>query len=134
MSNVSRLAAEFSQSSPLEFQKLVRRLAETIDRFATGLEAAVKWRQLVFAKNGDFHHWILAITLTKKSVNLHFHYGSLLDDPKGLLVAGSSRFLRKIEFASADELDEGALLDLVAQAVDKHQYFKENWKRIQAEG
>lgn len=130
----SQLIKDFTQSSPDEFQQIVGRLVKAIERVPTKLDAVVKWRQLTFARNGDFHHWVCAIALTKKSVNLLFHYGSLLDDRNGVLVAGESKFLRKVAYATCDQIDEAEILGLVAQAIDKNQDFKDNWKSIQAEG
>jgi hypothetical protein len=63
---------------------------------------------------------------------LNFHYGGLLSDPGGIFKAGESKFLRKIEYKTVDEVDDRIVLDFIRQAVDKHQYFKENWRQIQA--
>ncbi|HEY5629917.1 MAG TPA: hypothetical protein VIR16_10435, partial [Candidatus Limnocylindrales bacterium] len=59
---------------------------------------------------GDFHHWICGIATTRKGATLQFHFGGLLPDPDDVLTAGASRFLRKLEFPSAEMVDA----DLIA--------------------
>ena len=95
MSIPSPLVAEFTQSAAPGFQGIVSHLVDVIGGASVKLDTAVKWRQLTFAKEGDFHHWICAIALSKKSVNLIFHFGGLLDDSTGAFVIGSSKFLRR---------------------------------------
>jgi hypothetical protein len=56
-------------------QRLIAAVCEQAD-----MDAAVKWRQLTFAVEGDFDHWVCAVAPTKKRVNLTFHFGRLLRD------------------------------------------------------
>ena len=123
MSNSLTLVREFTNGSPPEFAEIVARLVKTISSSPVKLDAAVKWKQLTFAIQGDFHHWICAIRITKKSVGLTFHYGGLLDDPRGIFSAGDSKFLRKIEYKTVEDVDDAVVLDFIQQAIDKHQYF-----------
>jgi hypothetical protein len=81
-------------------------------------DAAIKWRQLTFAVDGDFDHWICAVAATKRQVHLTFHFGSLLDDRAGVFAASEAKFVRKIGFESADDVDAGVIDDLLAQAVE----------------
>ena len=94
----------------------------------------MKWEQLTYAKNADFHHWIVGIKVTKKFVGLVFHFGGLLEDPRGVFNCGASKFARKIEYRQMDDIDVDVLQALLRQATDKVTYFKEHWKEIQASG
>jgi hypothetical protein len=112
--------------------EVVYALVEIIERTSVPLDAAVKWRRLTFAREGDFHHWICGIAITKRAVTLVFHFGGILDDPEGRLVAAASTFFRKMEFRSPADVDAQVVLAFVEQAIDRLQYFKDNWKAIQS--
>jgi len=131
LSDSLTLPGEFMQGLTPEFAEIVTRLMSTIDSSPVRLDAAIKWKQLTFALQGDFHHWICAISITKKSVGLVFHYGGLLSDPGGIFHAGESKFFRKIEYHTIADVDHAVVLDFVRQAIEKYAYFKENWKQIQ---
>jgi hypothetical protein len=128
------LAGDFAQGAKPEYAEIVMRLAKIISSHPVKLDAAIKWKKLTFALQGDFHHWICAIGITKKSVDLIFHYGGLLSDTGGIFRAGESKFLRKIEYQTMADIDEAVVHDFIQQAIDKNQYFKENWKQIQRSG
>ena len=134
MSTSPMLPGEFVQGLTPEFAEIVTCLVEVIDHSPVKLDAAIKWRQLTFALQGDFHHWICAISVTKKSVGLVFHYGGLLSDTGGIFRSGESKFLRKIEYHTIADVDSAVVLDFIRQALEKHQYFKANWKQIQRGG
>jgi hypothetical protein len=68
----------------------------------SGLDEAVKWSRLTFTAGGDWHHWLCAVAVTARGVNLMFHKGALLDDPARLL-RGEGRYLRQIPHALAVE-------------------------------
>ena len=105
-----------------------RAVADSVQSCGVELDSAMKWGRATYATQGDFHHWICAISTTKKAVALTFHFGGLLDDPEGRLVAGSSRFLRKLEYRSPDEVDADVVCEFIDQALGKYDYFKEHWK------
>lgn len=128
----TKTVADFAANADVRFRPIVMRLAAIIHTAPEQLDVAVKWSNLTFAREGDFHHWICAIAVTKKAVSLNFHFGALLDDPTGLLKAGSSRFLRKLEYRALDDVDDAVVRDFVTQALIRLQYFKDNWKAIQA--
>jgi hypothetical protein len=77
---------------------------------------AIKWRRLTFTVDGDWHHWVCAIGVTARAVNLVFHKGSLLDDPSGLL-AGDGRYTRQIPYDRA-AADPDAISALVRAAIE----------------
>jgi hypothetical protein len=128
------LISEFSQISTPEYKQIVERLDNIIQGSSNGLSCAVKWGQLTYAKDGDFHHWICAIKITRNFVGLIFHFGGLLVDPGKVFVTGASKFVRKIEYRSVDEIEENIILEFIHQAMDKLETFKANWREIQAKG
>jgi hypothetical protein len=81
------------------------------------LDVAVKWRQLTFAVEGDFDHWICAVAPTKKRVNLTFHFGRLLRENAGLFDESDAKFVRKIGYETLEDVDDAAIGDLVSQAI-----------------
>ncbi len=129
--STQKLVADFAESATAEQRRIVERLVDLIERSRPPLDAAVKWRQLTFARQGDFHHWICAIAIRKNSVDLIFHFGGLLDNPHGVLKAGSSLFFRKIEYRTLQDVDDAVVLNLITQAVNRLDYFKQNWKELQ---
>lgn len=125
------LVTDFENGANSEFKKIIERIVEIVENSGSDLDTAVKWKQLTFAIRGDFHHWICSIKKTKKFIGLNFHYGGLLDDKTNSFSVGTSRFLRKIEYRTLADVKEGVIQDFIAQALSKHQYFKDNWKELQ---
>lgn len=99
---------------------------------AAPLQSAIKWRQLTYAVNGDFHHWICAIAVARKQVTLNFHFGALLADPEGAFRQGTSKFMRMLDYTAPAAVDAGIIARRVTEAVARRDYFKANWQRIQA--
>jgi len=124
---------QFTDGTDANARAIVDALVQAMGRAAQPLSVAVKWGRLTFAAQGDFHHWLCGIAITKRAVSLQFHFGGLLDDPDGHLIVGSSRFLRKIDFHTAEEVDSDAVLGFVNQALDRLEYFRDIWQAIQAE-
>jgi hypothetical protein len=77
-----------------------------------------KWGQLTFTLDGDWHHWICAISPTKSAVKLVIHKGSLLDDPQGEL-EGTGRYRRSISFRAPDEVNRDLVAPILRQAADR---------------
>lgn len=126
-----QLLQDFVRGSSPEHQQIAFRLMEIIEASGEDLDCAIKWGQLTYAKNADFHHWILAIKMTKKYVGLVFHFGGLLEDPNGIFISGASKFGRKLEYRRIEDIDKEIVLDFLRQALNKLPYFKEHWKEIQ---
>ncbi len=131
---MSDLCEEFTHSASLEFKAIVDRIDTIIEASDLNLDSAIKWGQLTYAANDDFHHWICALKITRHFVGLSFHFGGLLVDPAGVLIAGSSKFVRKIEYRHIDEVDARIILGFIQQALEKLDYFKAHWREIQQEG
>jgi hypothetical protein len=90
-------------------------LADRVHAAGEGIAEAIKWRRLTFAVDDDWHHWLCAIAVTARGVDLVFHKGSLLDDPSGLL-EGDDRYVRRLPHDRA-AADPTAVTALVRQAI-----------------
>ena len=121
---------EFIENADLKHQEIIRKLIEIVIESNPELACAIKWQQLTFALNNDFHHWICAIKKTKSSVNLNFHFGSYLIDNSNLLIAQTSKFLRQMKFCQINELNKAVITDFVQQAINKLPEFKATWKEV----
>ena len=97
-------------------QEQARNLAAAVHGADEAVVEAIKWRRLTFTVDDNWHHWLCAITVTKRGVSLMFHKGSLLDDPVGLL-RGDGSYLRHIP---PDQIAEhpDAVTALVRQAIE----------------
>lgn len=90
-------------------------LASRVHAAGDRVAEAIKWRRLTFTVDGNWHHWLCAIAVSRQGVRLVFHKGSLLDDPAGLL-EGEDRYVRQIPHDRA-AADPEAVTDLVRQAI-----------------
>ena len=91
------------------------RLAEVIVEALPDAQYARKWGRLTVTRNSDWHHWICAISSTRKAVKLVLHKGALLDDPQGVL-EGDGKYARSIAFRASDEIDTSVLVPILRQA------------------
>jgi hypothetical protein len=96
-------------------QEQVEWLAGKVHAAGDGVAESIKWRRLTFTVEDDWHHWLCAIAVTKRGVDLVFHKGSLLDDPTGVL-QGDGSYVRQIPYDQATA-DPEAVTALVRQAV-----------------
>jgi len=113
----------FIQSVPPDFVPMVIRLEEAVSSVRADFDTRFSYGMLMFTLGRDFRHWICAIGVTKKAVNLRFLYGVLLDDPRSVLRAGTS-ILKTIDFAALEDIDVELVTDYVREAVDKLEAFK----------
>jgi hypothetical protein len=77
----------------------------------------------MYALRGDWRTWVCAIDATRKGVSLRFLYGVILDDPRGVLRAGSS-VLKTWDFAFDDRIDLEAVAPYVSDAIAKYPVYK----------
>jgi hypothetical protein len=106
----------------------VREVAEhliVIVRRRSKLNSAIKWRQLTFALDGDFDHWICAVAGTSRQARLTFHFGALLDDVAGVFAPSDAKYVRRITFTSGGDVDEAIVADLLSQALDTLPRFRQ---------
>ena len=128
---ISTIVRDFVTNTTKSFESIVYDLVDVIEKSGHKLDCSIKWKNLTFAKNENFHHWLCSISITKKFVGLNFHFGGLLEDPNNLFTTGTSKFLRKLEFKDTAEIKSDVINDFLNQAVNKLQYFIDNWKEIQ---
>jgi hypothetical protein len=102
---------------------LVVALDEAVRKAHPGFDVAIRYRILMYALRGDWRTWVCAIDVTKKGACLRFLYGVLLDDPRGVLRAGSS-VLRTWDFAFGDLVDPAAVGSYVTEAVARYPEYK----------
>lgn len=96
---------------------IFERLIEIIERAEPRMQAAIKWGQLAFTVDGDWHHWICALKGTRDDfVSLVMHKGAILEDEAGML-SGTGKYSRQMRIRSASDIGEAALTDLIRQAV-----------------
>ncbi len=92
-------------------------LDDAVRAAAPDLDVAIKYRILTYAIRGDWRTWVCAVQATKKSVCLHFLYGVLLVDPKGVLRAGTS-VLKTWDMGFEEVVDVAAVGVYVSEAVE----------------
>lgn len=112
------------------FVPIVEALDSAIMRACADFDVAIKYRMLTYTLGQDYRHWICAIGVTKKTVCLRFLYGVMLDDPRGVLRAGTS-ILKTLDVASLEEVDAQLVTDYVTEAVGKYEEFKAEARKRQ---
>jgi hypothetical protein len=108
---------------------LVVALDEAVRKAHPAFDVAIKYRLLMYALHGDWRAWVCAIDARKKSVCLRFLYGVMLDDPHGVLRAGTS-VLKTWDFALDDVVDPAAVGAYVTEAVARYDDFKTNERKV----
>ena len=94
----------------------VTEVAGLISGVDSRLNQAIKWGRLTFAIQGNWHHWLCSIAVTKRTSNLVFHKGVLLEDPEGMLT-GTGRYVRQVPLATAKQRPT-AVIKLVRSAIE----------------
>jgi hypothetical protein len=92
-----------------------KRLVEVILAELPDAEHERKWGRLTFTRNGDWHHWICAISPTKAAVKLVIHKGALLADHDREM-EGQGRYTRSIPFKSPAEVDPKVVAPILREA------------------
>ena len=95
------------------------------------LDVAIKYRILMYSLRRDWRTWVCAIDASKKNVHLRFLYGVLLDDPRGILRAGSS-VLKTWDFGFDEAVDEAGVGAYVAEAVARYDEYNANQDQVLA--
>ena len=96
----------------------VRILAAAVQAAGIDFDCKVTYRMLVYTFGQRWHEWVVAIGVSKSSVNLRFLFGIQLDDPAGILRAGSTT-AAQADFTSAAEVDAELVTAYVREAVEK---------------
>lgn len=82
-----------------------------------GLSPAIKWGQPTYTLDGAN---VAGLGVFKSYFGLWFFQGALLQDPEGLLVAGSegrTQAQRQLRFHDGEAIDEARVRDFVSEAV-----------------
>jgi hypothetical protein len=93
----------------------VERLIDLILDVLPDAQDERKWGRLTFTREGDWHHWICAISSTGNAVKLVLHKGALLADQHGVM-EGEARYSRAIAFRSPEEVDADVLAPILGEA------------------
>jgi hypothetical protein len=93
----------------------VKRLIDLILDVLPDAQYERKWGRLTFTREGDWHHWICAISSSKTAVKLVIHKGALLADPHGVM-EGEGRYSRAIAFRSPEQVDADILAPILREA------------------
>jgi hypothetical protein len=108
------LASQGSAARPL-----ITALDRAVRSAYGNFDVAVKYRMLMYTIDGRWRNWVCAIGTTKDSVALRFLNGVSMEDPKGVLRAGTS-ILKTWDFSFDDRVDERAVKAYVRDAVSRH--------------
>ncbi|MCT7658997.1 DUF1801 domain-containing protein [Mycobacterium deserti] len=114
---------EFLQHHKPAVRDAAERLIATITGCAR-FDEAIKWRQLTFAIDSDFDHWVCAVSATATHARVAFHFGTWLDDPDAVFDTSDAEFVRRISYRSADEVDQAVVRRLVTQALEELPRFR----------
>jgi hypothetical protein len=98
-----------------EGRSTAKRLIEVILGELPDAQHECKWGQLTFTREGDWHHWICAVSTTTQAVKLVIHKGGLPADPHGAM-QGQSRYSRTIRFRAPDEIDPDVVVPILREA------------------
>jgi hypothetical protein len=111
-------------------EPVVRELDRIIRETRPDLDAAIKYKILMFGLGGDFHTWVCAINSGRRYVSVNFLYGVMLDDSRKVLRGGTS-VLMSWDFPFDEEIDATAVGSYVAEAVRRKPEYKANRQAVQ---
>jgi hypothetical protein len=111
--------------------RLFVQLDAAIRAAAPELDVAIKYRLLSYTLDADWRHWVCAVNATKSAVCLRFLWGVLLDDPLGVLRAGTST-LMTWDIPRGGDIDAGAVGDYVREALARRDHFLAHDREISA--
>lgn len=94
---------------------ILRKVHEIVLETAPGIEEAIKWG----APSYEYKGIMMSTVKFKNFAAIWFHKGAFFDDPKNLLEASSddTKYMRKYELRSMDDLDEEGLKGLIREAI-----------------
>ena len=101
-----------------EWRPTVERLIEVIMGELPDAQHERKWGQLTLTRGADWHHWICAVSPSKKAVKLVIHKGAMLADPHRAM-EGSGRYTRSIRIRTPDEIDPRVVVPILRQAAER---------------
>ena len=81
-------------------------------------DCEIKWDQITFTLNQNWHHWILSVSEARHGITVSFHKGALIKDPRKIF-KGTGSHLRTIKYGYPEMIDPSYLKMLITQAIDK---------------
>jgi hypothetical protein len=81
-------------------------------------DCEIKWDQITFTLNQNWHHWIFSISEARRGVNISFHKGALLKDPRKIF-KGTGSHLRTVKYEYPEMVDPSYLKTMITQAIDR---------------
>ena len=106
------VVAQWFADGPIELRAIARRWFDRMRRCGDDVvELLHDGCPVACVEEGAFAY----VNTFKDHVNVGFFYGAMLEDPVGLL-QGSGKRMRHVKLRPGDELDAGALADLIASA------------------
>jgi hypothetical protein len=115
MGQPQRIIATHLRELDEQSRPTVERLIELVLAVLRDAQHERKWGRLTFTREGDWHHWICAISATGNAVKLVMHKGALLADPHGVM-EGEGRYSRAIAFRSPQQIDARVLAPILLEA------------------
>ena len=100
-------------------RETVRALADAIEAAGAPLDCKITYKMLVYTFDQRWHEWVVAIGVSKATVNLRFLYGTDLEDPAEILRVGTST-AAQADFSASRAVDAVVVQAYVLEAVDKH--------------
>lgn len=97
----------------------VRSLARAVEAAGAELDCKVTYGMLVYTFAQRWHQWVVAIGVSKASVNLRFLYATELADPAGVLRMGTST-AGQWDFATVGDVDPDLVAAYVSEAIERH--------------
>lgn len=94
---------------------ILTKVHEIILETAPDIEEAIKWG----APSYEYKGIMMSTVKFKNFAAIWFHKGAFFDDPRSLLEASSddTKYMRKYELRSMDDLDEEGLKGLIREAI-----------------
>lgn len=115
--------AEFLATVGTDKAAMVNELADAVEAAAPSLAPRFSYRMLTFVDGNDLRNWVVAISTTKKAVQLRFLFGTHMTDDAGVLRPGSST-LSSIDYQTREDIDLAVVERYVREAADNHSEFK----------
>jgi hypothetical protein len=105
-----------------DFKPVNKEIASLIINLASEInpefDCEIKWDQITFTLNQNWHHWIFSVSEARHGVTVSFHKGALLKDPRKIF-KGAGSHLRTIKYEYQEMIDPSYLKALIIQAVEK---------------
>lgn len=116
--DTTEIVDEYLPGLEPDLRATAARVIEVVVDALPDAEHERKWGRLTFTRAGDWHHWICAVSATKKEVKLHLHKGSLLADPSGLM-RGDGQYIRTTSVQTRDEIDAEVVGGILREAASR---------------